>query len=188
MTARRPPPPMCVPHWDTQRLDELYRHIFSDVRTDAEFRLDGLQARQEELIDTLTKIPVTASRTLAKVQAQIDQIDMEIRDAEAKLENAADAFNKASEEYERISREWQEAQRSVETESSARRKAEAVRKVVSRINLLFRPTGKRRPVSELLAIEWVPVGAEISLRPQPSPHRTGSQSVSSSRVPGSPSP
>ena len=183
---------MFVPAWDTDRLEQLYRDAFEDGKTDWESKLDDLQANQEELIETLAKVPATATRALSRLQAQIDQIDTEIRETEVKLDNAADAFQQANDQYDRLNREWQEAQSAVETEASARRKAEAVRKVISRINLQFRPTGKKRPVSELLAIEWIPVGAEeLSPRSRSSPHPRGkrcSSALDSSRGPGCRSP
>jgi hypothetical protein len=151
-----------VPAHDTDRLEELYRSSFEDNRVDWEIKLDDLLALQDTLLERLDKIPATSTVALFRVQAQLDQVDAEIRDTRAKFENAADVFKEASTECDRLGKDWQEAQELVENEASARRKAEAVRKVIARINLTFRPTGRRRPVSELMSIEWIPVGAEVS--------------------------
>jgi hypothetical protein len=157
---------LVVPAWDTTRLEQLYRDAFEDQRWDWENKLDELRKQQDTLFQRMDKIAPTSTNSLARVQAELDQVDAQIRETEAKLVNAADLFENANAEYDRLNADWEEAQQVVETEVSARRKAEAVKKVVARINLRFKLTGRKRPVSQLLSIEWVPVGA-ISPRPQP---------------------
>lgn len=52
----------------------------------------------------------------------------------------------------------------METETTARRKAEALRRVIDRIYLFFKPTGVARPATELVGSYVVSV-TEASQRP-----------------------
>lgn len=172
---------------ETEHLESLYRSMFSDQQKDLEFRLDDLIAEQEEQLGLLKKLPDNAVRAVARVRARLSEIDAEMADTESKLVNVADDFEAAQRDCQRLGAEWEAAKTALETEVGARAKSEAIRKVIDRIVLTFKPTGVTRPTSELVAVEFVPVNPQHpSGSPQPATlSRTGSISAQTT---GSPSP
>ena len=57
--------------------------------------------------------------------------------------------DKASKEIVQSLKEWHEASDAIAFQTSARRKSEAVRNVLFKMNLIFTPTGRKRPTSVL---------------------------------------
>jgi hypothetical protein len=144
---------MLVPEWQTDELDALYRETYQDESYGIENRLGTLRARQDTLLERLDKLPKSATSTLARTQKEIEEVDAQTRDAERFSENAADAYVDAEREFERLSRDWDAAQVTLSGESQNRRKAEAIRRVVERITVTFRPTGRKNPAGEVANID-----------------------------------
>ena len=55
-----------------------------------------------------------------------------------------------------MSANWEKATEAVESESSARRKAEAVRQVVEKIVVTFEATGKKSPIGRVKSVDVIP--------------------------------
>jgi len=94
--------------------------------------------------NSLRKIPESAVRALAKVQRRLAEVEEEVAIYERRLENAADQFRAADEEWNRLNRKWEAAQVAMDNDLAARRRVEAVRRVVSRIGVTFVWTGEKR--------------------------------------------
>ena len=58
-------------------------------------------------------------------------------------------------EIDRMGREWSAAATVINSGASQQMKAGAIRKVIGRINLAFRPTGRKHRTSELVNVEIV---------------------------------
>jgi DNA invertase Pin-like site-specific DNA recombinase len=147
---------MLAPANDVDVLVSLYRSVVAGESWDYQTELDRLQDEQAEMLETLAKIPTSAVRALAKVQDQIAENDQKISDVEASLSDVSDRFQEARLQAARLHSNWVRAADALESETEARRKAEALGQVVEKVIVTFRPSGKRNPVGYVERIEVVP--------------------------------
>jgi hypothetical protein len=131
-----------------------------------------------ELIETLKKVPATAARALAKVQGELDAVEAKIASVEEKLVNASDLFKAARAEWERLQSNWDSAIEAMDSDETARLRAEAVRAVIEKIIVRFRPTGRRRPAYEVDSIQMIPKDAKDYAGAGTSPPATRNRSMS----------
>jgi copper chaperone CopZ len=142
---------------DAAALVATYRRQFEQGDGPIRGRLKELEAEHDRITNGLLNLPPN-SRAVAKQQARLLEVEQEITDTEAKLTNVADQLEDTRRELAKLATEWGEAAEAMHAESSARRKAEAVRKVIHKIVVTFKPTGKKHPTSEVVDVEIVPQG------------------------------
>jgi DNA invertase Pin-like site-specific DNA recombinase len=145
-----------VPKWSTEELERLYRWQFESDEPEFESKKDDLLADQEELIETLKKIPSSAVSALTKVQNQLSAIEGELAKIDDGMVNAADRFKEAKEEWDQLQIKWEAAAKALDSDGAARRKSEAIKSVIEKIVVYFRPTGKRKPAFEVDTIQVIP--------------------------------
>jgi hypothetical protein len=136
-----------------------YRAKLEEAQGPVRDRLKELEAEHDRITNGLMNLP-PGSRAMAKMQARLTEVEAQINEVEAKLTNRADELENTRRELLKLATDWQEAAEAVNTDSSARRKAEAVRKVVAKIVLTFKPTGKRHPTSDLAFVEFITHGGD----------------------------
>jgi hypothetical protein len=77
---------------------------------------------------------------------------------ESEQVNYPDLFDRRNEELRAVSMAFDNAEIALDDPAADnRRKASAVRACIQRINLTFKPTGKKYPKSELETVEIIPV-------------------------------
>ncbi len=96
----------------------------------------------------------TAKQIIADLEVEIEELQHRTRDF-------ATEFVEAEAEVRRLAREWELARSALSRESSARRKAEAVRRVVGQIVLHF-DAAKRKPADPPARWEIVPAVSQRS--------------------------
>lgn len=149
-----------VPEWDTKELEQIYRWKFDDEKDDLEARRVDLQTVQEELIETIKKIPISAGRALARVQRELDEVETSLAAVEDRLVNAADRFKDAEADWNRLQDNWNRAIEHLASEGAARKQAEAIRAVIEKIDVRFRSTGRRKPALEVQSVHITPKDAK----------------------------
>jgi DNA invertase Pin-like site-specific DNA recombinase len=143
---------------DAEPIEALYRQVFSDERQKAQAQLDQLEREHSRTVETWHELPTPKAKEKAK--ARLTELEAEIAELEGQVRNHADDYHEAMREVDRMGENWQAARRAIDTDASARRKAEAVRRVISRIVLTFEPTGRRRPSSIMTGWEILPVNPQ----------------------------
>lgn len=136
----------------------VYQQLYSLDLPNSEARVKELNAEHDRLTTGILNIPRTAKLALKKAQDRIEEIEGQIASAQIDADNAAESYRQAATEYVAYQQEWAAAQQVVNSDLEGRRKAEAVSRVIERIELTFRPTERRQPVSELASITFLPKG------------------------------
>ena len=131
-----------------------YRQLFKGQRNQLQAKLDQLETEHTKLTAAWAELPTQRSKGKAKLR--LEELETEIEGIESQLKNHADDYAEAVAEARRLGAQWEEAQAALQSEGNARRKADAVRRVVSKIVAHFEPTGKRNPTSRLVSWEFVP--------------------------------
>ena len=161
-------------------VSKAYRHLFSGEQGALTARRDQLDTEHTALTLALVKndpAVIPNERAKRKVQDRIDELDRELADIESRLKNAADAHQQAREELNRLLTEWEAAREALNNDSTARQRADAVRKVIGRIDVTFNPTGRRRPQFYAAQVVITAVGAETT----PKVRNVGSAGPTSTR-------
>jgi DNA invertase Pin-like site-specific DNA recombinase len=144
---------------DTQerQLMMLYRSIFDSTRADDRARLDQIKAEYRAQTIGLVRIKSETQRGI--LVSYLAELEEEIADLESRTHNAADAYTTASQTVRELSAAWEEAIGEIHAQTSARRKASAISKVISQIVLRHEPSGLKNPRTVLRRLEIVPHGA-----------------------------
>lgn len=172
-------------------IDELTKRwgtVFVSEEAELQEQLGVLQRKHDALTAGIVNIPPTAKLALAKTQGRLSELEAQIVQTEALLADAEKVFDDAIATVMRLMKDWQKARDALKGETSARRKAEAIRSVISRIDLTFKPTGRRRPSSELTQVHVVPVSQSHRSDSLPLGTRSETTVQNSSRGRGCPSP
>jgi septation ring formation regulator EzrA len=142
--------------WGSVR--DVYRELFSKDGSEMRKRLEELDSQHTLLTERVLSLdPTKAKRAIEKVNAQIAGLEGEMERIETQMVNLADEFDTSLARLRSSCDAFDKADAALADEkASARRKAEAVRTCISRINLTFRPTGKKYPKSELVDVEIIP--------------------------------
>lgn len=133
-------------------------------------------------------IPASAKLAVVKMQGRLADLEAEIAEAQFLLTDAEKVFDDAMTTVVTLLGNWRKARDALNGETSARRKAEALRAVISRIVLTFEPTGRRRPSSELKQVQIVPVSQSHQSDSPPPATRLETTAQNSDRGPGCQSP
>jgi hypothetical protein len=139
-----------------------------------------MRDEQRLAVRSLTRLPDEATHAIAAAKKEIGQLDVRIREVEAQTVDSGKRFLDALEEVAQTFKCWHTARDAMAYETSNRRKAEVVRRVLAKALLTFSPTGRKRPTAVLTDWVFVPVGVnEADASPQrPSESlRLGSPSV-----------
>lgn len=83
---------------------------------------------------------------------------------EGGLANHAEDYQRAGDLFSELLGRWETAAEELEGDSDTRRRAESVRRVISRVELEFEATGLKSPTSRLKSLKFVPqVGDTVEI-------------------------
>lgn len=119
-----------------------------------EARRRELEAELDRLTDAWTTLPTPRAKEKAKTR--LEAVEAELQQIEDRQKDVATEYEQLIGDVTRIGAEWEAARASMGADVSARRRAEAVGKVVARIECHFEPTGQYHPSSRLTKIEVIP--------------------------------
>jgi DNA invertase Pin-like site-specific DNA recombinase/uncharacterized coiled-coil protein SlyX len=139
-------------------LQKAYQLYFQRDEAVARQHLIELEHEHTALTNRMLNFdPATAQRAIQKTNSKIAELEQEIERVDGKLKNWADELGKVREEtYSHVTALDATEEILNDRKSENRRKAQAVRSCIDRINLTFRPTGKKYPKSELVGMEIIP--------------------------------
>jgi hypothetical protein len=140
----------------------VYEGIFAIEENRHRSRLDQLETEHNRLTDGWMDLPTEMSKQRAKVRLQ--ELEVEISSLRGLLTNQAERYRRFSSEVEELAANWANARKAMDTETANRRKADALRRLIGQIRLTFKPTGRRRPASELTQWEFVPPSPRSGVR------------------------
>lgn len=170
------------PHVDLEVILNRFAEVYDQELPALEKRLKELREEQRLAIRSLSRLPDEATQAIAATKREIADLDQQIREVEAKTVDSGAKFRQAASDMMNAFQQWEAARDAMAYETSNRRKAEAVRRVLGKLILSFTPTGRKRPTAVLTDWEFIPVGAngEVSQLSQPSQPLPDSQSASAS--------
>ena len=131
-----------------------YRQLHDAKVPQVRAQLDELESEHSRLTAAWADLPTPMTKE--KAARKLQDIETKIRELKTQLLNAADKMQEALHVCVDLYRDWEDARNAIETDSSARRRTEAIGRVIKEIRLTFRPTGKKYPTSELVTVEMVP--------------------------------
>lgn len=140
-------------------LRNLYHQWIGDDRAARQKELARLHFDHDQLTDKILNLSASNKRAIAKANEKLARLELAIeqheasRDIEKEMQSAVADVGKLRGMIADVSASLSG------DETTSRRKAEAVRQVIQRINVTFRLTGKARPKSEPVSIEIIPVDA-----------------------------
>jgi DNA invertase Pin-like site-specific DNA recombinase/uncharacterized coiled-coil protein SlyX len=139
-------------------VQEAYRFYFRRDEVEVRRQLDELEQRHTNLAQRMLNFdPAKAKRAIEKANDQLAELEKEIERVQGRLKNWADEFDKIRDETTTHIMALDAAEAALEDPAADnRRKAQAVRACIQQVNLTFRPTGKKYPKSELVAVEIIP--------------------------------
>ncbi|MDP6467600.1 MAG: hypothetical protein QF918_07670, partial [Pirellulaceae bacterium] len=92
-----------------------------------------------------------------KIREEIVLVERQMDQADQSLENWSDIFQAKKEQMFESARSCSKADDVLhDPDANLRRKAEAVKGCIEKINLTFRPTGKKYPTCELVNVDIIP--------------------------------
>jgi DNA invertase Pin-like site-specific DNA recombinase len=127
--------------------------------------LDGLEREHTRLMKAYGDLPTPRAKEKAK--AELETLELRISDLEAHRDNLAAAVRRRYEELLHLQRAVAAAQEALRDKpASQRRRAEAVRALLEKIEVTFVPTGYRgppapgKPKSRLVEVRFLPHGGD----------------------------
>ncbi len=147
---------------DFRSVCDVYSAMFQLDEADLQAQLRDLDKEHSELVRSLRNLdPEKAKRAIQKTNDDIEALEIEMEELEGRLENLTDRFDQTLEALRTSCDGFYAAENALcDPRADNRRKARAVRSCIEKINLTFRPTGKKYPTSELVEIVFIPVQAE----------------------------
>ncbi len=144
------------------QISELYRTVFAVEELELHEEIHNLEKQREQLTRRVLRLPENAKRAIADANDQILTLEEKLDELEKRLTNWADEFEGQREEMLERLTAYEDAEHSLfdDKDAANRRKAEVVKRVVSRIDCQFRPTGRKYPKSELESITIIPLMEE----------------------------
>lgn len=139
---------------DNDDLERAYRSLFSIERDQAQAALDQLETEHSRLSIAWADLPT--QRAKDKAAARLRDLEQEIDDLQEKVTNWADELRAAVDEYHTIAAAWDHARTMIEEQTTARAVAAAIKAVIGKVTVTFRPTGRNWPVGEVQAISIEP--------------------------------
>lgn len=169
-------------------LQKAYQHYFERDVAKTKKELDKLEQEHTTLTKRMLNFdPAKAKRAIEKANARIAELEQAIERVQEKMKNWGDELDTVREETAAHVMAVEAAEQTLDDpKSDNRRKAQAVRGCIERINLTFQPTGKKYPKSELVGVEIIPNtsngpehpnGGSFSPAPAPREYRCGGRSL-----------
>ena len=163
--ARKIRPPETLPEFHEAwkefwlPVQKAYQSYFRRDHAEIEERLKSLDAEHSQLTERILSLdPKSATRAIAKANARIAEIEQQMTKIENSLTNWSERYQAARDEMFAHVLAFDAAQAALDDPAASnRRKSLAVRACIQRVNLTFRPTGKKYPTSELVEIEIIPI-------------------------------
>jgi DNA invertase Pin-like site-specific DNA recombinase/uncharacterized coiled-coil protein SlyX len=138
-------------------LKKAYEHYFQRDVAQTKKELDALEEQHTKLTTRVLNLDPKSKRAIEKANGQIAELEQAIDKVQAQLKNWGEELDTVREETAAHVMALDAAEDTLDDpKSDNRRKAEAVRSCIERINLTFKPTGKKYPKSELVAVEIIP--------------------------------
>jgi DNA invertase Pin-like site-specific DNA recombinase len=138
------------------RLVSVYQDAHDRDAPAVRSKLDALKADHATLSKNLLRLPDSAKRAIAAAQAELVELERQIDEAEGKLTNAADQLRQSMEVVRDEYIAYREAEDAIIGGAGSRKKAEKLRAIVKRIDLVFADTGRAYGGSQLADIVYVP--------------------------------
>ncbi|MBN70330.1 MAG: hypothetical protein CME32_13740 [Gimesia sp.] len=147
---------------DFRSVCDVYSAMFQLDETDLQAQLHELDNEHSELVRGLRNLdPEKAKRAIQKTNDDIEALEIKMEELKGRLENLTDQFDQTLEVLRTSCDGFYAAENALcDPMADNRRKARAVRSCIEKINLRFKPTGKKYPTSELVEIEFIPIQAE----------------------------
>ncbi len=147
---------------DYRGVCEVYKKVFGADESHVKARMAELDGLHTELMQGLRTLdPVKAKRAIQKTNDEIAGVEAEMESLETRLENLTERFDETLDILHKSCGAFFDAEKALDDPAgNNRRKARAVRSAIERINLTFRPTGKKYPTCELVEIEFIPAKSE----------------------------
>lgn len=139
-------------------LEKAYQLYFQRDEVEIRKTLDNLEDQHTTLTDQILNLdPAKAKRAIEKANDRLFILEQEIERTKSRLKNWSEELERIREETcSHVTALSAAEDLLADPASDNRRKAQAVRSCIDRINLTFRPTGKKYPKSELVNVEIVP--------------------------------
>jgi DNA invertase Pin-like site-specific DNA recombinase len=137
-----------------------YRQLFAANVNSDRAKIDQLEAEERELslALALNRLPTQSARE--HVNRRLAELAGEVAELRRNTTNAADQYEQALKEFWQLVTDWEAARAALGRDMKARHAAEAVRKVIERIDLTWKPTGMTKPKNYLAEALIVPKGSE----------------------------
>lgn len=139
-------------------LQKAYLAYFLEDKSEVESRYKLLQEEHERLTQRFLSLDETSMKRAAdKIREKIVLVERQMDQADQSLENWSDLFQAKKEQMFESARSCSKADDVLnDPDAKFRRKAAAVKECIERINLTFRPTGKKYPTCELVEAKIIP--------------------------------
>lgn len=140
---------------------ELYRKTFASSKSEKEKELRELEAKHDQLMVMIERFR-GAPRALEKKMVELRKVESDIELTEKELVDLSEIATQHLAQLADLRDAIAAAKKSKGKDGGLRFKAEAIRKLIDRIDVYFEPTGKKYPQSVPLWIEVIPVaGAKV---------------------------
>ena len=164
--TKKPPETLDEFHEDWRQLwlpvQRAYEIFFQKDQKETEDRLRELDAEHTQLTERVLNLDATTGkRAIEKANARIAELEDQMMSVEANLTNWSGRYQEIREEMFAHVYALRAATEALDDpDADNRRKARDIRSCIQKVNLTFKPTGKKYPTSELVEIEIIPAEPE----------------------------
>lgn len=148
---------------DWKAVADLYMEVFRKDEKALRQEVAALDKQHSDLLRTIGRLPKAATLAIEKTTVELAQIEQQIAAAKEKLTNASIETAQSVEEVDEMLKDWRVAEKSLSHETCARRKAEAVRHVLDKIVVTFKPN-VGVPVGTPAVLEFFGAGGCVKQR------------------------
>lgn len=150
---------------------EIYRKTYAASKAEKEKELRNLEKKHDQLM-TVIECFKGAPRALEKKQTELLEVETAIDKVEKQLTDVSEIALQHRAQLDDLRDAIAKAKKTKGKDSGLRVKAEAVRRLIDRIDVEFEPTGKSYPQSVPIFIDVIPVeGSKVRYAVADSPER-----------------
>jgi len=135
---------------------EIYRKTYAASKAEKEKELRNLEKKHDQLMTVIERFK-GAPRALEKKQTEILEVETAIDKVEKQLTDLSEIALQHRAQLDDLRDAIAKAKKTKGKDSGLRAKAEAVRRLIDRIDVEFEPTGKSYPQSVPIFIDVIPV-------------------------------
>ncbi len=136
-------------------LVRLYRQAYQASGSEVQARHEGLEAEHTRIMGVIERFQGTP-RAVVKKQAELAAVEAELTALEEQLADQSSVAEGLARRLAEIQGTIQTAGRRSSSEATLRHKADALGRLVKRIDVHFEPTGKKYPQSVPVFVEVIP--------------------------------